>query len=304
MFRSLIALGITANTIYAVDLATGAVETVHADAGPTPDGVVVSDGLVYWTTMGAPVVREGLVGEAALDFTARTGGVHRIALDGTSSQRGSARDITRPGDITTGKQLTLADGWLYWGDREGHRVSRIRLDGTGLEDLVVNAPGIDGECVGVAVDVARGEFYWTQKGPAKGGTGRILRASLALRPGETPQTRTDVETLWDHLPEPIDLEIDGETLYWTDRGAAPLGNTVNRAPLPAAGVRGQAPQILADGFQEAIGLAVDADAQVVYVADLSGRIHRVPLTGSEAEPAGRTELVADLGTPVSGIAGI
>ena len=265
MFRTLIALGITTNTIYAVDLATGSVGPRYADAGPTPDGVVVSDGVVFWTTMGAPVVREGMVGEAALDFTARTGGVHSVALDGSGRQ-----DITRPGDITTGKQLALADGWLYWGDREGHRVSRIRPDGTGLEDLVVNAPGIDGECVGVAVDVARGEFYWTQKGPAKGGTGRILRAPLALRPGETPQTRTDVETLWDHLPEPIDLEIDGETLYWTDRGAAPLGNTLNRAPLPARGERGQAPQILADGFQEAIGLAVDSDAQVVYVADLAG----------------------------------
>jgi sugar lactone lactonase YvrE len=304
MYRTLIALGITTNTIYAVDLATGSVEPVHADAGPTPDGVVVSDGVVYWTTMGAPTVREGLVGEAALDFTARTGGVHSVALDGASPVGRAVRDITRPGDITTGKQLALADGWLYWGDREGGRVSRIRLDGSGLEDLVVNAPGIDGECVGVAVDTARGEFYWTQKGPAKGGTGRILRAPLALRPGETPQTRTDVETLWDHLPEPIDLEIEGETLYWTDRGAAPLGNTVNRAPLPAPGERGQTPQILADGFQEAIGLAVDSDARVVYVADLAGRILRVPLTGSHVELPRRAELVADLGTPVSGIAGI
>ncbi|MGO4680125.1 hypothetical protein [Microbacterium sp. 2MCAF23] len=299
MFRTLIALGITTNTIYAVDLATGAVEPVHRDAGPTPDGVVVSDGVVYWTTMGAPTLREGMVSEAALDFTARTGGVHRAGLDGTG--RG---DITRPGDVTTGKQLALADGWLYWGDREGCRVSRIRIDGTGLEDLVVNAPGIDNECVGVAVDVARGELYWTQKGPAKGGTGRILRAPLALRAGETPQTRTDVETLWDHLPEPIDLEIDGETLYWTDRGAAPLGNTLNRAPLPAPGERGRTPQVLADGFQEAIGLAVDGDAGVVYVADLSGRIHRVPLTGSGTARPARIELVADLGTPVSGIAGI
>ncbi|KZP17117.1 hypothetical protein FIBSPDRAFT_894523 [Athelia psychrophila] len=52
----------------------------------------------------------------------------------------------------------------------------------------------------VCVDTARGLPYWTQK------------------------------TLYAHLPEPIDLELDttSRTLYWTDRGDPPLGNTLNR----------------------------------------------------------------------------
>jgi hypothetical protein len=42
--------------------------------------------------------------------------------------------------------------------------------------------------------------------------------------------------MYDRLPEPIDLKIDHakRTLYWTDRGDPPLGDTVNRAPLDAS----------------------------------------------------------------------
>ncbi|MFF0144040.1 hypothetical protein [Amycolatopsis sulphurea] len=69
--------------------------------------------------------------------------------------------------------------------------------------------------VGVAVDPAH--LYWTQKGPAKGGLGRIFRAGLEIPPGETAAFRTDVETLWAHLPEPVDLELRGGYRYWTDR---------------------------------------------------------------------------------------
>nr|MDT0526532.1 hypothetical protein [Streptomyces sp. DSM 41633] len=129
--------------------------------------------------------------------------------------------------MTTGKQLTTdQSGTLYWGDREGCRVSCARTDGTGLTDLVVNTRDDSWlqECVGVAVTSEH--LYWTQKGPAKGGRGRILRAGLAIPAGESAESRTDIEVLWDHLPEPIDLEIVGGWLYWTDRGAPPAGNTL------------------------------------------------------------------------------
>jgi hypothetical protein len=83
-------------------------------------------------------------------------------------------------------------GTLYWGDREGSRVSRVRIDGTGLMDLAVNTPDDTQlqECVGVAVDPARGYLYWTQKGPANGGK------------GQTAANRTDIEVLWNSLPGP------------------------------------------------------------------------------------------------------
>lgn len=296
MFKSILALGIRSSAVYSVSVADGAVTEVYTgQPGVSPDGIVLGGREAYWTTMGRPTRDPQKQGEAGLDYTARNGGIHAIGLDGTGR-----RDITAPGAITTGKQLAF-DGadTLYWGDREGNRVSRVKVDGSGLTDLVVNAPQADGlgQCVGVAVDTARGHLYWTQKGPSKGGLGRIFRAGLEIPEGQTAANRSDIETLWDRLPEPIDLEIVGDRLYWTDRGAAPDGNSLNHAPLPAPGARGAEPEILARGFQEAIGLAVDAAAGLAFVSDLGGRILRVRLQD------GTVDVLADLGTPLSGIAG-
>ena len=75
--------------------------------------------------------------------------------------------------------------------------------------------------------------------------------------------RTDIETLFDGLPEPIDLELDlkNRFLYWTDRGDAPRGNTVNRAPLDADFDKRPAPEILLTHLEEGIG---------IYSAKLNG----------------------------------
>lgn len=295
MLESLVALGLRSGKVYRVSTAGVTAEPI-ADAGSYPDGVVVEDDTVYWSTMGRPQRNREVRGEAGFDFSARNGGIHAVGLDGSD-----ARDILAPGSITTGKQLTTdRAGKLYWSDREGCRVSSVHVDGSQLTDLVVNEPG-DSEldhCVGVAVDPTAGLLYWSQKGPAKGGQGRIFRAGLSLPPGETAATRTDIEVLWEGLPEPIDLEIVGGWLYWTDRGAPPRGNTLNRAPLPAPGETGTEPEILADGFAEAIGVAVDEASGVAYVSDLGGRIWAVPLQG------GDKRVLIDMGEPLTGLTGI
>ena len=54
MFKQLIVLGLTSGTIYRVDIPHGRVDTLYNKAGPAPDGVVVENGIVYWTTMGTP----------------------------------------------------------------------------------------------------------------------------------------------------------------------------------------------------------------------------------------------------------
>jgi len=298
MFKQLIVLGLLSGNIYKVDIPDGRVETLYDKAGPEPDGVVVENGIVYWTTMGVPTPDPSA--DDGFDFSARNGGVHAVALDGSG-----ARDVIPTGAITTGKQLVSdGAGTLYWGDREGCRVSRVRIDGTGLTDLVVNTRDDSWlqECVGVVVDPARGHLYWTQKGPSNGGKGRIFRAGLEIPAGQTAANRTDIEVLWDGLPEPIDLEIEGDWLYWTDRGDPPTGNTLNRAPIPARGATGGAPEILADGFHEAIGLAVDGDAGVAYVGDLGGSIYVVPIPGAASGSDG-THVLVDLGETLSGVAG-
>ncbi|MFC9635072.1 hypothetical protein ACFTY8_38935 [Streptomyces mirabilis] len=300
MWKELLALQAVPGKVLRVSLPDGRVETLVEDAGAFPDGVVVESGTVYWTTMGEPVVDPSRPGEAGWDFSRRNGGVHAGDLD-----CGAPREVVPVGAVTTGKQLTSdGAGTLYWGDREGHRVSRVRVDGSGLTDLVVNPTeeGIMGECVGVAVDPARGHLYWTQKGPAKGGEGRIFRAGLEIPPGEGPGNRSDIEVLWSGLPEPIDLHIVGDWLYWTDRGAPPGGNTLNRAPLPAAGEPGGTPEILADAFEETIGLAVDGPTGIAYVSDLGGHIRAVPLPGGVA--GGEQRDIATLPQSLTGLTGL
>ena len=302
---TLIVLNPGVGEIQSVDTATGAATTLVAGTGEVPDGVVVDKpgGVFYWTNMGVPTgsAPGAALTDKAASFAAANGSLERASLDG--SDRGTVLPV---GSFVTGKQL-VADfgaGKLYFSDREGLRVLRVSLDGSDLEVLVENgdhtAPEEQGDVlrhpVGIAVDPEGGHLYWTQKGPSKGGAGRIFRAPLAVP--EDPARRDDVETLWENLPEPIDLYLDlgaGE-IYWTDRGARPEGNTFNRAPIPAVGEKGAAPTILASGFREAIGVDRDETTGNFYVTDLGGNIR-------EINPAhGLDRLVATLPGGLTGVA--
>ena len=98
--------------------------------------------------------------------------------------------------------------------------------------------------------------------------------------GETASSRSDIELLFDSLPEPIDLEFEPEsqTLYWTDRGEYPLGNTLNKAYVGSeagaeAGMKEErGVTTLARHFHEPIGLKIDAVNRHVYLTDLGGTV--------------------------------
>jgi sugar lactone lactonase YvrE len=237
---------------------------------PNPDGIAVDAeaGYIYWTNMGVP--------------SRNNGSIERGDLDG-----GNRRTIVPEGGTFTPKQLTLdrKSRKLYWSDREGMRVMRANLDGSSIETLVDTSggdarPGPDASkwCVGIAVDGARGHFYWTQKGPDNAGLGRICRAGLDMPAGETAATRRDITLLFDGLPEPIDLEIDNEhrLLYWTDRGDAPRGNTVNRTPIDATFKQ----EIVMGHLGEGIGIALDVRHDRMFVTDLAGSLYTARLDGS------------------------
>jgi hypothetical protein len=200
--------------------------------------------------------------------------------------------VVPPGGTFTPKQLQLEkeSGKLYWCDREGMRVMRANLDGSNIETLVDTShgdprPGRDLRkwCVGIAVDAAGGKFYWTQKGADKAGQGRISRANIELPEGQTPANRRDIELLYENLPEPIDLDVDPttRTLYWTDRGDPPRGNTVNRAPLDAPPGRRKAPEIVFSHLMEGIGLALDVKGGRMFITDLAGSVYSAHLDGSD-----------------------
>jgi hypothetical protein len=244
----------------------------------TPDGVAVDTarGHIYWTIMGRPREDDGRI--------------ERADLDG-----GNLTTIVPAGGAFTPKQLKLdsAHRKLYWADREGMRVMRADLDGSNIETVVETGRGesarLDARnwCVGLALDVAGGRVYWTQKGGDNAGVGTIRRAGLEIPKGEDAAHRSDIEILFDGLPEPIDLDLDltQRMIYWTDRGDGPRGNTVSRAPMdPQGGVDPRArtdAQILVRDLKEAIGIALDLQSGRLYATDLGGNVYSAGLDGSD-----------------------
>jgi hypothetical protein len=125
----------------------------------------------------------------------------------------------------------------------------------------------------------RKQIYWTQKGPDNGDVGRIFRAGIEIPKGETAASRSDIEVFFDHLPEPIDLELDlkNRVLYWTDRGDAPRGNSVSRASIDT---KPAAPQIVLKPLMEGIGIALDVAGDRMFVSDFAGSLYSAKLDGS------------------------
>jgi DNA-binding beta-propeller fold protein YncE len=251
------------------------VRVIVSEGRRLPDGIVVDTaaGHLYWTNMGNP--------------TANDGSIERADFDGKN-----VIHIVSPGGTFTPKQLQLDEKnrKLYWCDREGMRVMRASLDGSEIETLIDTSEGdarpgkdIKKWCVGIALDVEAGKLYWTQKGPDNAGDGRIFRANLEIPKGQTPANRKDIELLYENLPEPIDLELDlaNRTIYWTDRGDPPRGNTVNRAPMdPAQGNGKKEPEIVFDHLMEGIGIALDLKGGRMFLTDLGGSIYSASLDGS------------------------
>ena len=268
----------TVERLFVLELSGGRIHSMNPDGSNSktivtnchlPDGIVVdaAAGHIYWTNMGIPNLDDG--------------SIERADLNG-----GNRRVIVPQGVTHTPKQIHFdkGGGKLYWCDREGMRVMRANLDGSQAETLVETGRG-DADrrdqtrwCVGITIDPQLGKIYWTQKGPTKGGLGRLCRANIDVPSGESPANRSDIEVLFDQLPEPIDLELDlaNRVLYWTDRGDPPRGNTVNRASID----KNAAPEILITHLMEGIGIALDVPGNRMFVTDFAGSVYSADLDGS------------------------
>src|SRR6266542_4462425 len=265
--------------LFVLELSGGRIHSMNPDGSDRkvivadcqhPDGIAIDVGAghIYWTNMGSsPSVNDGSIERADID--------------------GKNRRIIVPQGVThTPKQIQLdkKNGKLYWSDREGMRVMRANLDGSHVETLVETGRGDTDRrdqklwCVGITIDPKHKKIYWTQKGPTKGGLGRLCRANINIPKGESPANRSDIEVLFDRLPEPIDLELDlaNRILYWTDRGDPPRGNTVNRVPID----KKAEPEILITHLMEGIGIALDVPGNRMFVTDFAGSVYSADLDGS------------------------
>jgi DNA-binding beta-propeller fold protein YncE len=268
-----------AGRLFVLELSGGRIHSMRSDGSGRkvivtecrlPDGIAVDDraGHIYWTNMGNPSANDGSIERADFD--------------------GNNRKVIIPAGRTyTPKQIQLdkSGGKLYWCDREGMRVMRANLDGSSVETLIEAGSGdadrkdLTKWCVGIVIDHARKQIYWTQKGPDNGERGRLFRAGIDIPSGETATTRTDIELVFDELPEPIDLELDAtnRVLYWTDRGDPPRGNTVNRASIDH---KPGNPEIILSHLMEGIGIALDVAGDRMFVTDLGGSLYSARLDGS------------------------
>ena len=198
-FGRLFSSNLSAGRILSANPDGSDLKTIISEGRKLPDGLAldVAAGHIYWTNMGDPKRNDGSIMRSDLN------GKNMIT-------------IVPPGGTFTPKQLQLEEksGKLYWSDREGMRVMRTNLDGTEIETLVDTSPGVlrpgpdpNKWCVGIAVDTDGGKFYWTQKGGHHAGLGRIFRANIQVPEGQSAEKRSDIELLFDNLPEPIDLDI-------------------------------------------------------------------------------------------------
>ncbi|KAJ6008620.1 hypothetical protein N7499_001329 [Penicillium canescens] len=256
-------------------------ETILKDQS-LPDGLAVDPacGRMFWTCMGVPGKYDGAVYSAKLDGS-------------------DIMTLVAPGVVNTPKQLAIdhAAQQVYFCDREGCRVYRCGFDGSNLDVLIDNIAhdltsevSVSDWCVGIAVSPRLGKFYWTQKGPSKGGKGRIFCADITTPKGRPGGLRDDTQCILSDLPEPIDLEVDenSRTLYWTDRGEIPWGNSLNKISLDGTGLplSAESPRIyqtITRGLNEAIGLKLDMINSHIYLTDLGGSIYRCDLDGNHKE---------------------
>jgi DNA-binding beta-propeller fold protein YncE len=274
----------TVGHLFLLDLSDNTVVSLNPDGSDRkvivtecryPDGIAVdvAVGHIYWTNMGDPKANDG--------------SIERADLDGRNRET-----IVPRGGTFTPKQLQLEkkSGKLYWCDREGMRLMRANLDGSNIETLLDTSqgdprPGPDPTkwCVGVAIDVDGGKVYWTQKGSDNAGEGRIFRAGIEILTGQTASNRTDIEVLYEGLPEPIDLDLDlnNRVMYWTDRGDPPRGNTVNRAPMDSDAKGRPAPEIVFTHLMEGIGIALDLKGDRMFITDFGGNVLSAKLDGSD-----------------------
>ena len=147
-----------------------------------------------------------------------------------------------------------------------------RLVGAEVENLVPSVRN----ATGLAIDVAGGKLYWTEK--TGDSTGRIRRANLDGRNVQLVKNLTSV-------PHGIALDAAEGKIYLTN-----AWGKIQRLNVDGSNFQ---PNLITD-LERPKGLALDVSGGQVYWTEMSGRIRRANLDGSNIQ-----DIPAGSGTPMN-----
>lgn len=264
--------------------------------GKNPDGLAIDKAAkrIYFTNM------------TLLD--SNSGNVQRGDL--VNGKVANVIDLVPDGSgLKTPKQLVLDEVHrkVYFAEREGRRIYRVPMDGMkrpqDLEVLVdfTSRPDSENQFVGVQVDAARGEFYWSDRL-----TNTIWRARMDLwatvTPANAPYLATKVLSYSPTLGMICDLALDEKNryMYWSDRGE---GHELIGETLPAGSISRialdvpNAPiEVLAGGLlKDPVGIALDVDSGKLFFGNTEdGKIFSLPINGGTPVQLHKSTLSAGL----------
>ncbi len=113
-----------------------------------------------------------------------------------------------------GIDVDLQGEWIYWTDNNANTLNRVKLDGSGQEELIKSTSGLS-DFAGVALDLSNQKLYYVDKG-----RNIIYRTDMDGSNSEELLTNLDD-------PENIALYAPGDQLVWTSLGT----NTIQTATL-------------------------------------------------------------------------
>jgi hypothetical protein len=152
---------------------------------------------------------------------------------------------------------TKSSGRLFVLDLSGGRVFSMNPDGSDSKTLVTGCRMPDG----IALDLEKGHFYWTDMGVPNRDDGKIERADL-----DGGNRRTIVPEGVTFTPKQIHLDSKNRKLYWSDRE----GMRVMRSNLDGSHVETLVDASQgdtrpgADSRKWCVGITVDADRGHLY----------------------------------------
>ena len=221
------------------------------------------------------------------------GTVKVINVDGSNEiTLVEGKEVIEPDGI----ELDTAGGKMYWTDMglggaadksvaiNDGRIMRANLDGSHIETVV--PLGLTTTPKQLALDVAGGKVYWSDRGDVEGENvnPKIMRVNFD---GSALETIVSSD-----LMSPVGIAVDaaGGKVYFTDRYA----NNIKRANLDGSDV-----EVVVRNTEYPVDLALDLDNRVFYwTARQTGGIYREDLDEKEIDGASLSPIITGLQSPI------